>query len=146
MVDHRVDDPVTALGKILDLLSEHTAILVVSDHGAQRLDGAFGVNEWLIKEGLLVLNDYPKEVTPFARLRVKWEESKVWSEGGYCARIFFNVKGREPNGTIHQADYEKVREEVTARFEAIRDDEGETHGDRRLQAGGPIKDRAECSA
>jgi len=27
--------------------------VVVSDHGAQRLDGGFAVNEWLIKEGLL---------------------------------------------------------------------------------------------
>jgi len=116
------------LGEILDLLSEDTAILVVSTHGAQRFDGGFCINEWLIKEGLLVLNDYPKAVTPFPRLNVNWEQTKVWSEGGYCARVFFNVKGREPNGAIDRADYEKFREEVTARFAAIRDDEGRPIG------------------
>ena len=112
------------LGKILDSMNEDTAILVVSDHGAQRFDGSFCVNEWLIREGLLVLNEYPEEATPFDRLSVNWEKTKVWSDGGYCAQVFFNVKGREPNGAIDTADYEKLREEIKVRFEAIRDDEG----------------------
>ena len=74
----------------------------------QRLDGGFCVNEWLVREGLLVLKSYPKEVTPFAKLDVDWEKTKVWSEGGYYARVFLNVKGREPQGVIDPADYEVV--------------------------------------
>lgn len=121
------------LGKILDATDEDTAILVVSDHGARRLDGGFRVNEWLIREGLMMLNEYPEEVTPFDRLSVNWDRTKVWSDGGHCAPVFFNVKGREPSGAIHAADYEKFREEIKVRFEAIRDDEGRHLGTRVLR-------------
>jgi predicted AlkP superfamily phosphohydrolase/phosphomutase len=116
------------LGKILELLDEDTVVLVVSDHGAQRLDGGFCVNEWLVREGLLVLNEYPREVTPFGKLNVNWEKTKVWSEGGYYARVFFNVKGREPSGTIDRADYETFRDEMKARLKATADAEGRPLG------------------
>jgi predicted AlkP superfamily phosphohydrolase/phosphomutase len=116
------------LGRLLELLTEDTAILVVSDHGAQRLDGGFCVNEWLIQQGLLVLNQYPKEVTPFAKLDVDWSRTKVWSEGGYYARVFFNVKGREPQGTIAPEEYERFRDEIKAMFEATADDQGRALG------------------
>ncbi len=116
------------LGSLLELLTDDTVVLVVSDHGAQRLDGGFCVNEWLIREGLLVLNSYPEQVTPFSKLDVNWDRTKVWSEGGYYARVFMNVKGREPRGTIEPSDYERVRDEVKARFEATTDAEGKPLG------------------
>jgi predicted AlkP superfamily phosphohydrolase/phosphomutase len=112
------------VGTLLELLDEETAVLVVSDHGAQRLDGGFCVNEWLAQEGLLALNEYPREVTPLAKLSVNWEKTRVWSEGGYYARVFFNVKGREPHGVIDPADYERFRDEIKAKFEATMDDQG----------------------
>lgn len=112
------------IGKLLNLLDEDTAVLVMSDHGAQRLDGGFCVNEWLIDEGLLVLNKYPNEITPLGELDINWDKTKVWSEGGYYARVFFNVKGREPRGIIDPEDYEKVRDEVKLKFEALPDDKG----------------------
>jgi len=110
------------LGRIFEVLTEDTAILVLSDHGAQRLDGGFCINEWLVKEGLLVLNEYPKQITPFSNLDVNWEKTRVWSEGGYYARVFFNVKEREPQGSIDRADYEKLRDEVKLKLEATVDD------------------------
>jgi predicted AlkP superfamily phosphohydrolase/phosphomutase len=70
------------IGTVLELLSDDTVVLVVSDHGARRLDGGFCVNEWLVREGLLVLKSYPTQVTPFAKLDVDWEKTTVWSEGG----------------------------------------------------------------
>ena len=118
------------IGSLLDLLTDDTAILVMSDHGAQRLDGGFCINEWLVKEGLLVLNEYPKEITPFSKLSVNWEKTRVWSEGGYYARVFFNVKGREPQGVIEKDDYEKFREEVKEKLEALPNDKGEPMGTR----------------
>jgi len=120
-----LDDEV---GSLLECLDEDTAVLVVSDHGAQCLHGGFCVNEWLIQEGLLVLNKYPDKITAFGDLDVNWEKTKVWSEGGYYARVFLNVKGREPNGTIDPADYESYRDEIKAKFEATVDDRGEHMG------------------
>jgi predicted AlkP superfamily phosphohydrolase/phosphomutase len=113
------------IGRVMELLDEQTILLLVSDHGARRLDGGFAVNQWLIQEGLLVLNQYPKEVTPFNKLDIDWSKTRVWSEGGYYARVFFNVQGREPQGTIAPAEYERFRDEMKARFESLVDDKGE---------------------
>jgi predicted AlkP superfamily phosphohydrolase/phosphomutase len=118
------------LGRIFELLDEETAVLVASDHGARRLDGGFCVNEWLVREGLLALHEYPRSVTPFGKLAVDWARTTAWSEGGYYARVFLNVKGREPQGTIDPADYEKVRDDLKARLEATTDERGQPLGTR----------------
>ena len=107
------------IGQVLELLSDETIVLVVSDHGAQRLDGGFCVNQWLVREGLLELEKYPETITPFEKLAVNWERTRVWSEGGYYARVFLNVKHREPRGIIPLEDYESFRNELKARFEAV---------------------------
>jgi predicted AlkP superfamily phosphohydrolase/phosphomutase len=112
------------IGKALELLDKDTIVLVVSDHGAQRLDGGIAVNEWLIREGLLVLNEYPKAITPFDQLIVNWNKTRVWSEGGYYARVFFNVQGREPNGVIPPGEYESFQDEMKAKLQSLTDDKG----------------------
>lgn len=112
------------IGAVLDMLEGKAIVLVVSDHGAQRLDGGFAINEWLAREGLLVLDEMPKEVTPFAKAKVNWAKTKVWSEGGYYARIFFNVQDREPRGVIPAAEYETFRDEMKKRLESLTDAEG----------------------
>lgn len=106
------------LAGLLDLLTEETVVLIVSTHGAQRLDGGFCVNEWLIREGLLTLKSYPDRVEPFARLDVDWGRTKAWAEGGSHGQIFLNVKGREPEGAIEPGDYERFRDDLKGRLEA----------------------------
>ncbi len=117
----RLDDE---LATVLELVDDETVVLVVSDHGAKALDGGFCVNEWLVQNGLLVLKEYPQKITPFANLNVDWSRTRVWSEGGYYARVFFNVKGREPEGVVEPAEYETFRDEIKALFEATVDDKG----------------------
>lgn len=116
------------IGRTLELIEDDTAVLVVSDHGAQRLDGGFCVNEWLYREGLLALKEPPSKPTPFTPSMVDWSRTKVWSEGGYYARVFFNVQGREPQGTIAPSDYEPFLREMKERFEALPDDLGNPMG------------------
>jgi predicted AlkP superfamily phosphohydrolase/phosphomutase len=112
------------IGAVLDMLEGKAVVLVVSDHGAQRLDGGFAVNEWLIREGLLDVDDMPKEVTPFAKVKVNWAKTKVWSEGGYYARVFVNVEGREPRGVIPAKGYEAFRDEMKQKLESLPDPQG----------------------
>lgn len=116
------------MGEVLELLDDDTVVLVVSDHGAQRLDGGFCVNEWLVREGLLVLNDYPDEVTPFDQLDVDWTKTRAWGAGGYYARIFINVNGREPDGVVAQSGYEMFRDDLKAELEATLDDRADPLG------------------
>jgi predicted AlkP superfamily phosphohydrolase/phosphomutase len=105
------------IGKIFDLVEDDTAILIVSGFGTERNDGGFCVNEWLRNEGLLVLNEYPREITRFDKLNVNWEKTKVWWQGSCCAGVFMNVKGREPQGIIEKGDYEKFRNEIKEKME-----------------------------
>jgi predicted AlkP superfamily phosphohydrolase/phosphomutase len=86
------------------------------------------VNEWLRREGLLVLKEQPEKVTPFSPSLVDWSRTRVWSEGGYYARVFFNVKGREPEGVIGEGEYEAFRDQMKAKFEGLLDDRGEPMG------------------
>jgi len=113
------------MGEVLSLLDEDTAVLVASDHGAKRMKGAFCFNSWLIKEGLLRLRTPVKGVTRLGEADVDWSRTVAWGWGGYYARVFLNVKGREEEGVIDPADYERVREEVAERIRRIRGPEGE---------------------
>jgi predicted AlkP superfamily phosphohydrolase/phosphomutase len=47
------------MSRLLRFADDETAVLVVSDHGAKRMDGGICVNEWLRREGYLVLHDEP---------------------------------------------------------------------------------------
>ncbi len=116
------------IGRLLNLIPEDTIVLVVSDHGAQRLDGGFCVNEWLCREGLLTLKEKPEKPTPFSNTLVDWSRTRVWSEGGYYARVFFNIEGREPNGVVPASQYESLAKEMTERLQALPDDSGKAMG------------------
>jgi predicted AlkP superfamily phosphohydrolase/phosphomutase len=123
LLDHEI-------GTVLELLDADTLVLVVSDHGARPLDGGFCVNEWLAREGYLVLRGRPTEVTPFEALDVDWGRTRAWSSGGYYARVFLNVRGREPEGAIDPKDYADVRTELAERLAATVDPEGRPLGTR----------------
>ena len=116
------------IGALLTLVDDDTVIFVVSDHGAKKMDGGICFNEWLIREGYLTLQEYPKEIIPFAKAKVNWSRTKAWGEGGYYGRLFLNVKGREPQGVIDPEDYERVRDELTVKIEAITDEQGRPLG------------------
>ena len=112
------------IGGLLRHADDDTLVLVVSDHGAKRLDGGIRVNEWLRREGLLALAGEPDGVTTPEKLGIDWSRTTAWGDGGYYARIFLNVEGREPNGTVPAADYERVRADLARRLEAIPDENG----------------------
>lgn len=123
LLDHEI-------GTVLDLLEEDTLVLVVSDHGARALDGGFCVNEWLVREGDLTVRARPERPMPLDRLEVDWSRTRAWSSGGYYARVFLNVRGREPEGVIAPEDYRAVREDLAARLEATTGPDGRPLGTR----------------
>ena len=54
-----------------------------------------------------------------ATIGVDWSRTTAWGEGGYYGRIFLNVRGREPEGTVAPEDFERVRDELAERLAAI---------------------------
>ena len=118
------------LAGVLAHADDDTAVLVVSDHGAKRMDGGIRVNEWLRKEGLLATAREPEGTERLADVGVDWAETTAWGDGGYYARIFLNVRGREPEGTVAPEDYERVRDDLARKLEAIPDQNGDPIGTR----------------
>lgn len=121
------------IGELLEFVDDQTTVLIVSDHGAKRMDGSIALNEWLVKQGYLVLNHYPSQSTRFGQLDVNWQETTAWGEGGYYGRVFINVRGREPSGVVPMAEYETFRQTLKAELEAIPD-----------AAGRPLQTRVEA--
>jgi adenylyl-sulfate kinase len=112
------------IGSLLGRFDDNTTVMILSDHGGRTLSGGVCVNEWLIQNGLLCLKEPLDRETPLTRDMVDWHRTRVWSEGGYYARIFLNVKGREPHGTIEPDAYESFRADLIERLKAIPDETG----------------------
>lgn len=112
------------IGELLELVGDDTAVMVVSDHGAKRMEGAVNINDWLIREGYLKLRSQPGGVIPFNKADVDWANTRAWGWGGYHGRVFLNVAGREAQGVIPPSEYENVQDELAAKLEAIPDDAG----------------------
>jgi len=89
------------IGKLLELVPEDVLVWIASDHGSQAMDGCFCINEWLLQSGYLKLRGpRPPAGTPIDKADIDWSRTKVWGSGGYYARLFFNVRGREPEGIV----------------------------------------------
>jgi predicted AlkP superfamily phosphohydrolase/phosphomutase len=112
------------IGRLLGHADETTTVFVLSDHGAKRLDGGIRVNEWLRREGLLTTLAEPNGVCLPRDVGIDWSRTVAWGEGGYYARVFLNVEGREPAGVVPAEDYEAVRDDLARRLAGIPDDAG----------------------
>ncbi len=112
------------IGGVLELIDDDTTVIVMSDHGAKKMDGGICINEWLVNEGYLVLDEKPNGIIPMTKAKVSWAKTRAWGEGGYYSRLFLNVQGREPNGVIPPDRYERAREELIEKISAIRDPNG----------------------
>ena len=114
------------IGEIIKLVDSNTIIVLGSDHGTMSMTGSLCINEWLIQEGYLVLREYPSSITEIEKANIDWEKTTAWGWGGYYARIFLNVQGREANGTIRPDKYNAVRDEIAGKIKQITDPTGRT--------------------
>jgi len=121
------------IGETLAMLPPDATVMVVSDHGAKRMQGAICVNEWLIREGYLTLKVKPEKPSRMTMDMIDWEHTQAWGEGGYYCRLFMNVAGREPQGIIPADKYQAVRDEIKAKLEALTDEEGNNIGTKALK-------------
>jgi predicted AlkP superfamily phosphohydrolase/phosphomutase len=105
------------LGRLLEKVDQdRTNIYVVSDHGAKRMDGGVAIAQWLIEQGYLAVKNYPDKITPLAKLDIDWSKTAVWAEGGYYSRVFLNIAGREPQGTVAPSEAESLIAELSRKI------------------------------
>jgi predicted AlkP superfamily phosphohydrolase/phosphomutase len=118
------------IGELLDVIPDDAHVIVVSDHGAQCMEGGIAINEWLIRQGHLVLLEPVHGPTRLEAAKIDWSRSIAWGAGGYYGRLFLNVKGREPQGIVEPEDYEATRDRLVAELEALPDHQGRPIGTR----------------
>jgi predicted AlkP superfamily phosphohydrolase/phosphomutase len=119
------------IGALLQHVDEDTALLVVSDHGAKRMDGGVCLNDWLWRNGWLALKNPPAEgqILSLDKAEVDWSGTRAWGDGGYYGRLFLNVQGREPQGLVPPEAYEETLRELESALNTLRDaDTGQVVG------------------
>ena len=102
------------LGELLAVIPDECLVAVVSDHGAQPMQGGVCINEVLRRAGWLVLEREPVVPEPLDLANVNWSRTRAWAVGGYYARIFLNIAGREPQGVIPSMERDSAREALSA--------------------------------
>ena len=112
------------IGELLSRVGDDTYTIVVSDHGIKKMEGAFVINEWLMDKGYLTLKKEPEKVVNIDQADIDWPKTIAWGWGGYYARVFLNVEGREPQGVVKKEDYENMRDQLIEDFKKIRDPNG----------------------
>jgi predicted AlkP superfamily phosphohydrolase/phosphomutase len=118
------------IGELLEFADANTRVLIVSDHGAKRMNGSIALNEWLVQNGYLKLKRYASGPTRFDELEVDWPHTQAWGEGGYYGRICLNVEGREPQGCVPVHEYGSLRMKLKEELESLGDDQGRPIGTR----------------
>ena len=114
------------VGRLVEAAGKDTDIIIVSDHGAKAMEGAFAINQWLEENGYLRLKKRPEK--PGTDLRgdmIDWSKTLAWAWGGYYSRVFINLKGREPHGIVDPGEYEALVEELKREITRINGPGGE---------------------
>ncbi len=113
-------------GELRKTLPKDTVIVIVSDHGAKAMKGAFVINQWLEEQGYLKFKEKPrKQGEDISKEMIDWEHTIAWGWGGYYARVFINLKGREPRGIVGREEYFDVISQLKRDFKRIRGPKGE---------------------
>ena len=105
------------IGGIRQTLDEETTLIIASDHGFTELTHEVYLNQWLADQGWLgyatadhdELGDIDGDTRAYSLIP---------------GRIFLNLEGREPDGTVPEDDYESVREELVSDLEGLTGPDG----------------------
>jgi predicted AlkP superfamily phosphohydrolase/phosphomutase len=117
------------IGHLLEKVPEDVLVWIASDHGSQAMDGCFCINDWLIQEGYLHLKGArPPPGTAIEAVEIDWRKSRVWGSGGYYARLFFNVIGREPEGIVDRREIPALTKELESKLQKVTRPDGQVLG------------------
>lgn len=139
------DEMDAVIANLVEWAGEDGCIVTMSDHGFGPKDKVVNVNLALKEWGLLGAASMGG-ISRSARLRrlgrrikyalprslqqrakelghstIDWSTTRAFSSPVPQQGVYVNLEGREPHGIVPARDYEKVRDEVIARFEALED-------------------------
>jgi predicted AlkP superfamily phosphohydrolase/phosphomutase len=110
------------VGWVRQKIGPDATLIVMSDHGFSTFNRAVNLNTWLMKEGLLTLDD-PKntsdeEVFP----HVDWSRTQAYAVG--LNGLYLNLEGRERDGIVEPGnEADALLKKISERLLAARDPE-----------------------
>ena len=106
---HQID---TAIGEIVNRMDSDDVLIMLSDHGFERLEYDININYFLHEEG-------------FIRFRKSPPQSPVDIDFGTTAfaldpaRIYVNVEGKYPRGSVSPGDIESIIDRLCSSLKAL---------------------------
>jgi len=127
-------------GRIIARLRDDDELIVMSDHGFTTLKREVYLNVWLEQEGYL-------SFTPGSEKGLETMNGRTKAFSLDPGRIYANMAGREPSGTVHPEACSDLIDELAAKLRGLRDpDSGEPIVRDLFRPGeiyfGPLRDRA----
>ena len=105
------------IGEVRQMLDSETTLIVASDHGFTHLTHEVYLNKWLEEEGWLeYATDDHDELGDI--------DGTTRAYSLIPGRLFLNMDGREPDGTVPEDEYDPVRDELIADLEALTGPDG----------------------
>ncbi len=104
------------IGELVNELEDRATLIILSDHGFCTLKEEVYVNHWLVEKGYLRFKtDAPEDISS-----IDAGNTRAYSMDP--GRIYINLKGREPGGTVNPGtEYLSLREELMREISMIKD-------------------------
>lgn len=107
----------TLAGKIIGKLTDDDALIILSDHGFTTLKHEVYLNHWLEREGYLCF----QEGVDRGQLSLAPLAPTTRAYSLDPGRVYVNLMGREPHGTVSTSEYPALVSELRERLEVLRD-------------------------
>jgi predicted AlkP superfamily phosphohydrolase/phosphomutase len=98
----------------LEAVDDNTTLVVMSDHGFASWKRAFHLNAWLMENGYLVARNAENTNDPGALLNVDWSRTRAYGLG--FNGLYVNLRGREKDGLVSEADRRALIDEIRAKL------------------------------
>lgn len=112
------------VGEALSYADDRTLVAVLSDHGFTDYRRSFHLNAWLHRRGYLALRPGIEAGAGAGDLleHVDWARTRAYALG--MSGLFFNLRGREAEGTVDPADAPALAQELAAGLTGLHDPDG----------------------
>jgi predicted AlkP superfamily phosphohydrolase/phosphomutase len=109
----------SAIGDAMAKAGNDTTLVILSDHGFARFDRAVHLNTFLMREGLLALDDPSNVGDAELFAHVDWTKTMAYAIG--LNGIYLNQEGRENGGVVPEADRRQVLDRIARRLKEFKD-------------------------
>jgi predicted AlkP superfamily phosphohydrolase/phosphomutase len=106
------------IGRVMEQVDDDTLLLVISDHGFKSFARCMNLNAWLHQNGYLTLKDAKTESGDWFE-DVDWSRTRAYTMG--LNGLYLNIKGREKQGIVDQADAEALKIEIQQKLNGLKD-------------------------